>query len=186
MDVIPGHVNKLGFVADTVGEYYGECAEFCGDEHAWMRFKVIVDPPDKFDQWVQAYKLGPNPAAAQAVGVANVTQAPAAFSLCLGCHRINGVTQTSSGGAIAPQVTGMQGAETNGPNLTLLGCRTTIGAGILSNTPDNLKKWLEDPGAVKPGNFMATQIKKGTLKPDQINELVTYLEGQQYEGCQTP
>lgn len=186
MDVIPGHVNKLGFTADHVGSFEGECAEFCGDEHAWMRFRVIVDPPAKFEQWVKAYKMGPNPAAAQAAGIASVTQAPAAFSVCLGCHRVNGMTQTADGAPVGPVQYGMTSAETDGPNLTLLGCRATIGAGVLSNTPANLKKWLEDPGAVKPGNFMASVIKKGTLNEDQINTLVTYLEGQQFEGCQTP
>ena len=65
IDVMPGHINELAFQADNVGTYFGECAEFCGDSHAWMRFQVIVEPQDQFDSWVAAYNQGPTGAAAQ-------------------------------------------------------------------------------------------------------------------------
>lgn len=182
-DVIPGHENELGFTAPkTPGVFQGECAEFCGTNHAWMRFRIIVDTPEQFNNWIAAYKAGPTQAGAQALGLVDSKAMPPEFALCLGCHRINGM-ETAPGTPVPDQVTGIKSPETNGPNLTLLGCRETLAAGQLENTPENLTKWLEDPGAVKPGNFMSTQIHKGTLKPDQISALVKYLEAQKIPGC---
>jgi cytochrome c oxidase subunit 2 len=87
-DVIPGHDNKLQFTADKVGEYFGECTEFCGGAHAWMRFKVLVVPQAEFDAWVQAMRQPP--AVDGRPETADVIEAPAAFGTCLACHRING------------------------------------------------------------------------------------------------
>ena len=88
VDVIPGHDNPLQFVASTPGEYFGECAEFCGAAHAWMRFKVKVVPEENFDAWVTAWRTPPttdgNPE------TADVVEVPAAFGACLACHRVNG------------------------------------------------------------------------------------------------
>ena len=113
------------------------------------------------------------------------SQAPAAMGACLACHRVNGTNlnvapvglEQSPGTEDAPG-----SAKTAGPNLSLFGCRTYIGAGVLENTPENLAKWLRDPGAVKPGNYMATVIKNGTLNEQQITEIVGYLESLKPEG----
>jgi cytochrome c oxidase subunit II len=185
MDVIPGHTNKLAFTPTQVGYYWGQCAEFCGDSHAWMRFKVIVVPQGEFDAWIAAWKAGPTQASAQVAGTGDVAQAPAAMAACLGCHRINGTNlnvapvglEEGAGTEDAPGP-----AKIAGPNLSLLGCRTVLAAGVLPNTPENLRKWLSDPGAIKPGNYMATAIKKGTLNDQQLDEIVGYLESLRPEG----
>ncbi len=184
MDLIPGHVNRLGFTADKPGVYYGECAEFCGDSHAWMRFIVHVQPQEQFDAWVNAWKAGPSQAAADAAGTGDVAQAPDAFAVCAACHRING-TQFNTAAVGLEQTPDI--SKIAGPNLTLFGCRATIGAGLLRNTPENLASWLRDPGAIKPGNHMATAIKPGTLTEDQIQTLVNYLQALQPDGgCPEP
>jgi cytochrome c oxidase subunit 2 len=186
MDVIPGHINELTITPSEPGVYFGECAEFCGDEHAWMRFRVIVEPEDQFNAWIAAWNAGPTQASGAISG--DVAKAPADFGLCLACHRINGTNASVAPvGLDESQPTDDQLGtdQTAGPNLTLFGCRSTIGAGILANTPENLAKWLHDPGAVKPGNYMSTQVQPGTLTDDKINTLVAYLESLTPEGgCQ--
>jgi cytochrome c oxidase subunit 2 len=180
LDVIPGHVNKLSITPTESGEYFGECAEFCGVQHAWMRFKVIVQPENQFYSWVNAQRTGNpgnlNPEQAEA---ANVTKVPAAFAVCLACHTVNGVN-TDNGGIDAP--------AQFGPNLTNLACRETIAAGMLANSPANLAQWIDDPESVKPGNYMATQITKGFIKENfteqGFNDLMDYLATLQPEaGC---
>lgn len=188
MDLIPGHENRIAIDTDNVGYYYGQCAEFCGDSHALMRFKVIVEPQEQFDQWVEGWKAGPGPAAAEYAADGDVAQVPPSFGLCLACHQVEGTNASIAPEGIAqPALTedgGPGSAKTAGPNLTLFGCRTTIAAGVFSNTPENLARWLHDPGSVKPGNYMATVIEEGTLSEDQITELVGYLESLQPEnGC---
>src|SRR5207244_1301995 len=98
--------------------------------------------------------------------------------LCLACHRIQGTNlnvappndQVSSIEETAGTKDQPGPAKVAGPNLSLLGCRTMIAAGVLPNTPENLAKWLRDPGSIKPGNYMATVIKKNTLNDQQIAE----------------
>jgi cytochrome c oxidase subunit 2 len=168
LDVIPGHDNKLQFVAEKPGDYYGECAEFCGSAHAWMRFKVKIVPQENFDAWVAAWRTPPatdgNPE------TADVVEAPAAFGACLACHRINGTNAQVAQEGIGSDPFG-QGA---GPNLTLLGCRDTIGAGILINTPENLDRWLKHTDEVKEGVYMPNYYKQG-LSDELIQQLVEYL-----------
>jgi plastocyanin len=144
-----------------------------------MRFQVIVQPENEFNDWIAAWKAGPSQVAGDIAAGGDVTKAPPAFGACLGCHRINGTNASVAPVGIDEEAGNEEGpgtAQTAGPNLTLFGCRTTIGAGILPNNPESLREWLHDPGAVKPGNYMATQIKAGTLKPEQIDQLVDYLE----------
>ncbi|MER3439436.1 MAG: hypothetical protein C4346_18620 [Chloroflexota bacterium] len=179
MDVMPGHVNRLGFTADKVGTYYGECAEFCGDSHAWMRFIVYVEPQEQFNAWIAAWKAGPTTAAAEAAGTGDVTKAPQAFATCAACHRINGTQYNAAAVGLeqSPDI-----SKIAAPNLTLFGCRKTIAAGLLANTPENLASWLRNPGAIKPGNHMASVIKPGTVSEQDIQTLVAYLEALQPEG----
>lgn len=170
-DVVPGHNNKLQFTADRVGEYWGECAEFCGGAHSWMRFKVIVVPPDEFAQWVNDFRTPPGSDGDPST--ADVAETPKSFGVCLGCHQIAGTNAK-----YAP--TGMSaigyGVGTgNGPNLTMLACRDTIAAGILENTPDNIRLWLMETDQVKEGVYMPNFYKSGSLTVDQVNELVDYL-----------
>ena len=172
MDLMPGHVNKLSITAQEPGVYYGECAEFCGSQHAWMRFTVVVHPEAEFYAWVNAQRAGnpgtTNPDAELPEGVA---LAPEAFSLCLSCHTVNGVTPYT--------VTGLDGPTNFGPDLTNLACRDTLAAGMLLNTRENLETWINDPEAVKPGNYMADQITPGLIREtfgdDGFNDLIDYL-----------
>ncbi|HEV2072912.1 MAG TPA: cytochrome c oxidase subunit II [Thermomicrobiales bacterium] len=174
LDLIPGHVNTLSITPTEVGEYYGECAEFCGIQHAWMRFTINVVPEDEFYAWVNNWRTSP-PTTVRGEATDQVVKAPDAFAVCLGCHRVNGVE-----GSVAPQ--GIEAPRSIGPNLTMLPCRETLAAGMLENTPENLALWLSDPGAVKPGNYMADAIGPDTLTDEQIAELVEYLYSLEPEG----
>ncbi|MBI2205768.1 MAG: cytochrome c oxidase subunit II [Candidatus Rokubacteria bacterium] len=132
-DVVPGRINQLTFTIDQAGEYWGQCAEFCGTSHANMRMQVIAVPRQEFDRWAARQKApAPEPAEAAADG-----KAIYARSACVGCHTIRGV----SAGAIAP-------------DLTHFGSRKTLAAGLLPNDLENLTTWIVDPPRVKPGAKM--------------------------------
>ena len=167
-DAIPGHTNFVSFQANQEGIYRGLCAEFCGEEHALMRFRVVAVQQAVFDQWVAQQKVAPAPPTGDALRGQQVFLS--AQKGCIGCHSINGTT--------AEGVTG--------PNLTYLGSRETIAAGTLPNTPENLATWLRDPGAVKPGNIMSTVVKKGWLSEQEIADLITYLESMQLTITKPP
>ena len=158
MDVIPGYVNKLAFTPEIPGTYYGECAEFCGTQHAWMRFTVIVEPREQFEGWTAAWNAGPQ---------GDLAQAPQIFGACIACHRISNVAEVAPVGYEAPY--------NMGPNLTLFGCRDSLGAGILINTPENVAAWLDNPHQIKEGNLMGYVINDDALTPEQVQELTAYL-----------
>lgn len=151
-DMIPGKVNTIKFTADKAGTYLGQCAEYCADSHAWMRFRVMVDTPEDFEKWVAAQKA-PADAESEAAkaGFQAFTQAT-----CVACHAIGGTS------AVA----------TIGPDLTHIGSRTTIAAGVLPNDTENLRKWLKDPTAIKPGSKMPNL----NLSDEQLDALVPYLQ----------
>lgn len=156
MDAIPGHPNQMWLQADTPGIYEGTCSEYCGAQHAWMRIRVVAQTPSAFATWQQAQQQVPAlPGSGDAGHGARLFQS----MTCANCHAIAGT------GADA----------TVGPNLTHVGSRATLGAGVLENTPDNLAKWLASPQAVKPGNHMPN-LK---LTDTEISALVAYLESLQ-------
>lgn len=187
LDVMPGHDNKLQFVAERPGDYWGECAEFCGSAHAWMRFKVKVVPQETFDAWVAAWRTPPatdgNPE------TADIVEVPAAFGACLACHNISGTNaQLAQEGITANPGYVDNGTPVPGPgpNLTLLACRDTIGAGILVNTPANVEKWLKHTDEVKEGVYMPNYYKMG-MTDEQVAQLVEYLESlAPADGCPAP
>lgn len=151
-DIIPGRTNHMHLEADKPGTYLGQCVEYCGLSHANMRNRAIAQPQDEFDQWVADQKAGP---------VAPAAGTPAADGMalftskgCAGCHTIEGISK----GAV-------------GPNLTHLESRTTFAGSLFELTPGNLRTWLHDPPAVKPGSKMPNL----GLSPDEINKLVAYL-----------
>ena len=165
VDVVPGHENELWFTPNEPGLYLGQCAEFCGLSHANMRFRVFVDTQQDFDAWV---------ANERADRVEPATQALAAGeqlflgNACIGCHTIKG---TAAAGLI-------------GPNLTHLGGRSTIAAGIMDNTQDNLVRWISDPDREKPGidpkndsRFMPAFEE--ILTQEQIASIAQYLRSLQ-------
>jgi cytochrome c oxidase subunit II len=151
-DVVPGQVNELTFVAREKGEYFGQCAEFCGLSHANMRFRVFVDTPEQFAAWKRD-QLGPPIAVAS--GAAAGGAAYFANSPCTTCHTIAGISKGRTG-----------------PDLTHFASRTTLAAGVLPNTPDKVAQWIEDPARLKPGAQMPALGLRG--KP--VDDLVAYLE----------
>jgi cytochrome c oxidase subunit 2 len=158
-DVIPGHDNSLVFKADAAGNYRGECGEYCGTQHANMNFVVVADTPDVYASWLQSQQA--------LAAVPSTDQQQSGLSLfqhagCAGCHSINGVN--AQPGKPGPTI---------GPNLTHFGSRQLIAGGVLSNTNDNLTKWLADPQGIKPGNDMVIPVQ---LDQSQISDLVAYLE----------
>lgn len=152
-DMVPGHVNEIWFTPNQVGEFRGQCAEFCGLSHANMRFRVIVDSAEDFDAWVanETASVEASTDEAIAAGMQQFTQ-----SGCIGCHTIRG-NDLAAGQA--------------GPDLTHVGSRSTIASGILPNTPEALHEWLSNPPAVKPGSLMPNL----NLSDEEIGRLVTYL-----------
>jgi cytochrome c oxidase subunit 2 len=199
MDLIPGHVNSIGFTPEHVGVYYGECAEFCGDSHALMRFKVIVVDEASFGQWAASMSQPPGQQAASISG--DIAKTPAEFGVCIGCHRVGGTNANAAPVGLAEEAETESGgpgaAKIAGPNLTNFACRTTIGAGAMPNDIEHLREWLHNPGGVKPGNYMATVIQEGTLdKPTKdetddpartdLDVLVDYLSQLYPEGGCVP
>ncbi|HKW39728.1 MAG TPA: cytochrome c oxidase subunit II [Gemmatimonadales bacterium] len=154
-DAIPGRVNRIAFRADSVGDYSGQCAEFCGASHANMRLQVVVESQPAFQAWADAQKAA---AAAPAKGsLAEQGRAVYGRSACIGCHTIQGV----SPGII-------------GPNLTHVGSRTTLAGGIFPNDSAHLASWIADAPALKPGSIMTRM--KPPLSDADIAALVAYLE----------
>jgi cytochrome c oxidase subunit 2 len=151
-DVIPGQVNTFWITADEPGIYWGECAEFCGVQHAQMRFVVVAESPEEYEAWVarqqQAAQLPENPYYQRGLEVFMQ-------SGCAGCHTIAG--------------TDAQGQQ--GPDLTHLASRHTLAAGALTNTKANLGGWVADPQGIKPGNKMPNLAIPG----EDLRALIDFL-----------
>jgi cytochrome c oxidase subunit II len=153
MDLITGQKNELQFTAKNAGVYRGQCAEFCGLQHAHMAFAVIALPPDEFERW----RDHQNRSADSPVDPLG-KQGEALFRArgCALCHNISG---TLAGGQL-------------GPDLTHIGSRTTIAAGTLPNNPATMGAWISDPQHVKPGNLMP----KMPLQSHELIAILHYLE----------
>jgi cytochrome c oxidase subunit II len=153
MDAIPGHESYLWIRSDKPGIYRGQCAEFCGVQHAHMAFTVQVEPSDDFERWIQQQRLtAPPPSSPDAKRGLDVVQQRS----CAMCHQILG---TQAGGRAAP-------------DLTHLASRPTIAAGTFPMTHDNLTAWIQDPQRFKPG----TRMPKVDLSRDELQAVVIYLE----------
>jgi cytochrome c oxidase subunit II len=156
-DVIPNHTNELILTPNKPGEYYGECAEFCGLSHANMRMRVFVDTPEQFEEWTADQTSLPREPAPNAQNYAKVRAGMGLFegSPCTTCHRIRGISK----GILAP-------------DLTHFGSRTTLAGGTLPNTPAEVAAWIENPDQLKPGAKMPAMA----LSSVQLSEMVAYLE----------
>ncbi len=153
MDLVPGLTNHIWLEAEKAGTYLGACAEYCGAEHAWMRFLVIAEPPAEFAAWAtRQAQAAPLPAG----GGAERGRQVFLQMTCANCHSIQGVCT----------------ATNVGPDLTHLATRRTLGATVLANTPAGLARWLRNPQAIKPGCRMPNL----NLSEAQANSLVSYLE----------
>lgn len=136
-DVIPNRVNTMWMDPEQPGLYLGQCAQYCGMQHAKMLIRVYAQSPAEFAAWVSQQKqpglqdFADNSAASEG-------QAVFMHNACINCHAISGTVATGR----------------FGPDLTHLASRDTIGSGAIQNTPENLRKWIDDPNSLKPGCLM--------------------------------
>jgi cytochrome c oxidase subunit II len=153
VDAIPGHTNVMELTADVAGHYRGDCAEFCGVQHAHMGLVVVAQPEAEFRRWLARQA---QPAAAPQTEQARRGQRIFVDGSCSSCHTIRG---TDAQGYV-------------GPDLTHLAGRNTLGALTVRNRPDLLAAWIRDSQRFKPGNHMPPFH----VGPTRIQELTTYLE----------
>jgi cytochrome c oxidase subunit 2 len=153
IQLIPGQTNHIWLEANAAGTYDGECAEYCGAQHSWMRFSVIAESPAAFNAWLlDQANPGTVPAMPSARSGLNSFQT----LTCINCHSIRGVSVAANAA----------------PDLTHVASRRILGGGALSNTETNLFHWLKNPQASKPGCFMP-DLK---LSDGQVGALTAYLE----------
>ena len=153
MDMIPGRTQEFAMQADRPGVYRGQCAEYCGHQHAHMALMVIAEPEDQFNAWYQAQlQSAPAPSTeSQIYGQKVFLSRP-----CVMCHRIQG---TDAGGRL-------------GPDLTHVASRQTIAAGTLNNSREHLQRWILNSQDVKPGNRMPPIPVAG----NDLNSLLDYVQ----------
>lgn len=208
VDMIPNRANHLWLQADKPGYFWGQCAEYCGDSHAVMRFRVIALGPREFNEWLDQQLQTARTVEAR---TADTSRPPAQFA-ALRTFKQNeaGVTAEFDIAPLeswrakqAPErdedpvliakgrqlfvekacsqchaVRGHGFGGITGPDLTHIGSRSTIAAGLLENNREQLQRWIHNPGAVKPGNKMAVGYidRKIQLTPEDEIALVAYLE----------
>jgi cytochrome c oxidase subunit II len=150
-DLIPNHPNRMWMDPQHIGIFVGQCAQYCGTQHAKMLLRVSVDSPEDFAEWVREQQQ-------PAVRDERVAAGRRVFetTACINCHSING---TIADGRF-------------GPDLTHLMSRTTIAAGAALNTPENLRLWIQNPDAIKRGSLMPAM----KLSQSDLDALVSYLE----------
>jgi cytochrome c oxidase subunit 2 len=155
-DLIPGYASSFSFEIDKPGVYRGQCAEFCGTQHAHMAFLIVAETREEFEAWKS-----------NQLASAREPESPATIhgrdvflqQACVMCHTIRGT----------------DAASRVGPDLTHLASRHEIAAGSLPNVPGALAGWILDPQTLKPGNHMAVNVLNG----DDLNDLVSYLRSLQ-------
>jgi cytochrome c oxidase subunit 2 len=157
-DVVPGHERPLTIEADEPGVYPGQCAEFCGLSHANMRFRVIAHTPEDFEQWVADWRAPPQAPS----GLAEQGRQVFVDAQCIACHAINDFERYSGGVPSDLRI---------GPDLTGFADRETFIGAILENNEENLRAWLANPQAVKPG----AQMPNLQLTDEQLDALIAYL-----------
>jgi len=150
-DLIPNHPNTMWMDPQETGVYLGQCAQYCGTQHAKMLLRVYVQSKDEFDRWIQQQRQPATTSIAVSEG-----QRIFETTACINCHTVSG---TVASGRF-------------GPDLTHLMSRDTIAAGAASNTPENLRLWIRNPNAIKPGSLMPAM----ELEEKDLNALTAYLE----------
>ena len=150
-DLIPNHPNSMWMDPHETGLYLGQCAQYCGTQHAKMLLRVYVQTRDEFDRWIEAQRR-------PAQDVDNVSEGQRIFeqTACINCHTVAG---TAAHG-------------TFGPDLTHLMSRDTIASGAAQNTPKNLLSWIQNPSIIKPGSKMPAM----GLSDAEVNAVTSYLE----------
>lgn len=211
VDMVPNRANHLWLKADKPGYFWGQCAEYCGDSHAVMRFRVIALEEKEFAQWLEQQSQLARTVAAPANVAANAPKAQFAslrtfkqneagiklggpFDLDpLGAWRQKQEPEKNENAALIAQgrtlftaktciachsIRGHGAAGVTAPDLTHIGARTTIAAGLLENNSEQLRRWVRDPGSVKPGNKMGKAYADNGIKISDEEQvaIVAYLE----------
>jgi cytochrome c oxidase subunit 2 len=213
VDMIPNRANHIWLQADQPGYFYGQCAQFCGDSHAVMRFRVIALGEKEFAEWLAQQTQPARSIAALVASAPPPADQPRAIFASFKRNQFGFGTEWASDAPTPPldlwraqqlpekdessaliargralfqaktcischTVRGHEGVGITGPDLTHVGARTTIAAGSLENTPEQLARWIRHPDQVKPGNKMYTTgyvPNQITLGPEEVTALVAYL-----------
>ena len=154
-DVIPDRMNTMWFNPQKPGLYLGQCAQYCGAEHATMLIRVYAQTPAQFMAWVRQQQQ-PAPTSFPGNPLAAEGEQVFMHNACINCHTISGTAATGR----------------YGPDLTHLASRDTIASGSIPNTSANLRKWIENPDAMRPGTLMPAMH----LSPHDLNAVTAYLE----------
>jgi cytochrome c oxidase subunit 2 len=150
-DLIPNHPNSMWIDPHEAGLYLGQCAQYCGTQHAKMLLRIYVQPRAEFDRWIQEQRQP-----ATVINDASRGQQIFETTACINCHTVAG---TVANGHF-------------GPDLTHLMSRETIAAGAAQNTPENLRQWISNPDAIKPGSLMPAM----QLSDQDLDALTAYLQ----------
>ena len=192
-DMIPGRTNRMWLLAEEPGTYWGQCAEYCGDQHTWMKMLVIAEPDSVFQRWLARQRrpaLPAPPAPHEGTAQLQVEEVPGVpdsvraaalarnqrirqgrevfmdpTNRCADCHEIEGVTSPRD------PVSDSIRRSPDGPNLTHVASRRTLAAGLLRMTRGNMAGWISNPQVLKPGNLMP----RIPLEPAEMNALLEYL-----------
>jgi len=150
-DLIANHVNTMWMDPQKLGLYLGQCAQFCGSQHAMMLLRVYVDTPEQFDTWIKNQQLPAlEDSAVEAGRMVFEKQA------CMNCHTVSGTVATGH----------------FGPDLTHLMSRATLASGAIDNTPANLRQWIKSPDTFKRGALMPAM----QLTDEQLDQVTAYLD----------
>jgi cytochrome c oxidase subunit 2 len=150
-DLIPNHPNRMWIDPHETGLYLGQCAQYCGTQHAKMLLRVYVQTRDEFDRWIQEQRRP-----AQVSSAVSEGQRIFESTACVNCHAVAG---TPADGRF-------------GPDLTHLMSRDTIASGAAPNTPENMRRWIQNPGVIKPGSKMPAM----GLSDPELSAVTSYLE----------
>jgi cytochrome c oxidase subunit 2 len=150
-DLIPNHPNSTWVDPHETGLFLGQCAQYCGTQHALMLLRVYVQTRDEFDRWIREQKQP-----AQTGGPISEGQKVFERTACINCHAVGG---TAANGRF-------------GPDLTHLMSRDTIASGAARNTPANLRRWIQNPDGIKPGSKMPAM----GLSDPELDTVTEYLE----------
>jgi cytochrome c oxidase subunit 2 len=156
MDLIPNRLNTMWIDPQAAGLYLGQCAQYCGTQHAKMLLRVYAQSPENFAAWIKQQQKA---AVQDLASSPNVVEGQAVFmhSACINCHTVAGTVATGR----------------FGPDLTHVGSRDTIGSGPIQNTPENqnLRQWIADPNSMKPGVLMPSMH----LNDHDLDVITAYL-----------
>src|SRR5579871_1152262 len=150
-DTVPGKTNGMQIFVERPGVYDGTCNQYCRLQHAWMRLRVVAEPSDQFNTWLQQQRQTVTPSGTRGEQVFEM-------NTCVACHTIRGIGAANG---------------TAGPDLTHVGSRSTLGAGVIDNTPDNLRAWIRNAQSIKPGVLMPAFAD---LSDADVSALADYLE----------